>query len=261
MRTAHALVRLSRLSTSALISLAVFIPSISRTRDLGVSLRRTVPLLFIAMCTFIVNDLDDVEKDIINHPERPLPAGQLTTSLAAVAYFVSLACALFTTRAFIMSSAAFWYYLLLTLSISYGYVVEWFPGFKAPYVAGAISIPVLIAATFHPTETKFYVLVLCIFLLSLGRELCQDIIDRAGDSPSFMSRIGAKPIAAIAFSSQAIGIILLATESTNLISIAVVVLMAAVLLVCSHSWFKLRTYRRVIALMKLNFVIGMYFLV
>ena len=207
-----------------------------------------------------MNDLDDVEKDVINHPERPLPAGQLSTSLAALGYFISLACALFTTRAFITPSAAFWYYLLLTLSISYGYVVDWFPSLKAPYVAGAISLPILIVGTFYPTETKFYVFALTIFLLSLGRELCQDIIDRAGDSPSFMSRIGAKPLAAIAFSSQAIGMILLATESTNSISVGVVVLMAVVLLVCAHSWFKLRAYRRVIALMKLNFVIGIYFL-
>jgi geranylgeranylglycerol-phosphate geranylgeranyltransferase len=219
------------------------------------------PLLLIAICTFIANDLDDIDKDRINHPNRPLPSGDVSTVLAAVMYFVFLASALLTVRAYVHpDTAAFEYYCLLVASISYGYVVDWFPGLKAPYVAGAITLPILIVVNAYPAEQKLYLFAVCVFLLNLGRELCKDIVDRPGDKPSFMHFIKPVRIAVVAFLSQAIGILLLTSQATRLGGLIALALMSATLFVGGWSWFRLRRHGTAIALMKLNLLFGMYFL-
>src|ERR1041384_6546705 len=101
-----------------------------RSKDLESSVGKSIPLLFIGMCTFIANDLDDREKDQVNHPDRPLPARHLTPEFAAILYFTLLGAALFSTSHFVEPNIAFWYYGLMTLSISYGYIVECLPSVK-----------------------------------------------------------------------------------------------------------------------------------
>src|SRR5688572_25750894 len=100
---------------------------VTRTQDVGKSFVTATPLLFISMCTFIANDLNDRERDEINHPERPLPSGHVTPAFAATLYFGSLAAALFATRYWVREDIAFWYYLLIALSVSYGHVVDALP--------------------------------------------------------------------------------------------------------------------------------------
>ena len=56
------------------------------------------------------------------------------------------------TRSYVDERSAFWYYALLTLSISDGYVVECLPSIKAFYVAAAISVPLSIVARSFPTS-------------------------------------------------------------------------------------------------------------
>ena len=119
MQILRAILRLTRLDSSLLALLAVFLPLWVRTGNLAQSLGRALPLLFSFMCTFIANDLDDVEKDRVNHPDRPLPARQITPALAAVLYFTCLALALFSTRCYVSPGIAFLYYSLIALLISY----------------------------------------------------------------------------------------------------------------------------------------------
>src|SRR5258708_12507403 len=85
-----------RLDSSVLGFLAIFFPLLVRTNDFTLSFRRAIPLLFICICTFTANDLDDVERDRVNHPDRPLPAGHLNPSFAVVLYFSSLQAPLFS---------------------------------------------------------------------------------------------------------------------------------------------------------------------
>jgi geranylgeranylglycerol-phosphate geranylgeranyltransferase len=261
MQIARSLLKLTRLDSSVLVALTVFIPLLVRTKDLGLSLSRALPLLFISICTFIANDLDDIEKDRINHPERPLPSGHVKPSLAVVLYFSCLASALFTTRHYVQARTAFWYYLLLTLSISYGYVVDCFPGFKSLYVAGAISVPVLIVATSYPSEGRLYLVAVSVFFFVLGRELCMDFVDRAGDTASFMHRIEARSIAIAAFSSQIIGLLLLAVQAGDLLDVLAVLLMAYLLALSGRHWFKSARYKQAIILMKVQLFVGLYFLI
>ena len=119
MQTLRAILRLTRLDSSLLAFLAIFLPFLVRTKNLSISFGKAIPLLFIFVCTFIANDLDDVERDKVNHPDRPLPAGHLTPALATVLYFTSLASALFSTRYYVPPGIAFLYYALISLTISY----------------------------------------------------------------------------------------------------------------------------------------------
>lgn len=220
-----------------------------------------IPLLFICMCTFIANDLEDVERDRVNHPDRPLPAGHLTPKFAVVLYFTFLGLALFSTKYYVPPGIDFLYYALISLSISYDYMVEYFPVFKPPYVAIAASIPVLIVTASYPDEMRLYMVAGSVFFLTLGRELCMDIKDRAGDTVSFMHRFSPKPLAVVAFFLQTIGLLLLVVMTSKLGDIIDLLAMILLLTLSAVCWFKLKSYKLAIILMKVQFFVGLYFLI
>lgn len=261
MELLRAVLRLIRLSSSLLGALAIFLALLARTKNSDSSLGKAIPLFFIAVCTFIANDLDDLERDRINHPERPLPARHLTSEFAAILYFVSLALSLFSTRYFVAQDIAFWYYGLMILSISYGYIVDWLPSVKTPYVAAASSVPVLIVATSYPNEPRLLVVAAATFLFTLGREICKDILDRTGDAISYMHRFKPTSLAKVSFSLQLVGLFLLAFEIRKLGDIIALLTMTFLLALSCVYWFKLARYRRSTLLMKIQFFAGLYFLV
>jgi geranylgeranylglycerol-phosphate geranylgeranyltransferase len=213
------------------------------------------------MCTFIANDLDDVEKDRTNHPDRPLPAYILSPTFAVVLYFTFLGSALFSTRHFVTPGIAFLYYALTALSISYGYVVDGIPSLKAPYVATVSTIPVLILATSYPQESGLYLVAAAMFFLTLGREVCMDIKDRAGDAVSILHRYSPQTLAATAFSLQTVALLLLAVKVQKAGDIVGLLAMAFLLSLSGVYWFKFARYRRAIIIMKLPLFIGLYFLI
>jgi geranylgeranylglycerol-phosphate geranylgeranyltransferase len=259
-QTLRAILQLTRLDSSLLAFLAIFLPLLVRTNDLHQSFNKAIPLLFIFICTFVANDLDDVEKDRVNHPERPLPSGLLTPTFAAVLYFASLATALFSTRYYVAPGIAFLYYALIALSISYSYIVDCLPGIKAPYVAAVASIPILIVAASYPDEARLYIVAVSFFLIALGREMCMDIKDRVGDAFSFMHRFKPTSLAIAAFSMQAMGLLLLSIQIHKPGDIVGLLAMTLLLALASVYWFKFASYRRAIILMKLTFFAGLYFL-
>src|ERR1700742_3690788 len=134
-RGLRALAAVSRLDTSAIVSASVAVPLYFKTNDLALALGKSLPLLAITMCGFILNDIHDVERDRENHPRRPLPREDLTEIQAAVIYFVLLACALIVLRAFVAPEIAVLYLLLLVALMNYNYVVKYFPILKNVYVA------------------------------------------------------------------------------------------------------------------------------
>jgi geranylgeranylglycerol-phosphate geranylgeranyltransferase len=204
--------------------------------------------------------LDDLERDRVNHPERPLPARHLTPEFAAVLYFISLALALFSTRYFVAQDIAFWYYGLMILSISYGYIVDCLPSFKTPYVAAASSVPVLIVAASYPNEPRLFVVAATAFLFTLGREMCKDILDRAGDVVSYIHRFKPTSLAIVSFSLQLIGLLLLASQIRKLGDIVDLLTITFLLTMAGVCWFKLARYRQATLLLKMQFFIGLYFL-
>ena len=171
-----------------------------------------------------------------------------------------LALALFLTRHFVDQRIAFWYYALVTLSISYGYVVEFLPSAKAPYVAAAISLPVFIVAVSYPDEKRLYVVAVAGFLFALGRELCMDIVDRTGDIASLMHRIRPAPLAIAAFVVQTVGLALLLFQIRRSLDVLAGVFMALVLVMSGIFWFSLKNHKVANRLMKLQLLGGLYFL-
>src|SRR5687767_118111 len=101
------MLRLTRLGNSLLSCVAICLPLFVRTKDPWSSLGRAIPLLFISVCTFVANDVDDVERDRVNHPDRPLPSGHLSLAVAGIIYFTSLTMALFSTKYFVTQGIAF----------------------------------------------------------------------------------------------------------------------------------------------------------
>jgi 4-hydroxybenzoate polyprenyltransferase len=201
-----------------------------------------------------------LEKDQLIHPERPLPARDLSTEFAAILYFVSLGLALFSTKYFVGEDIAFWYYGLAILSISYVYIIDGLPIIKTPYVAAASSVPVLIIARLYPNEPRLYVIAGSVFLLTLGREICGDIQDRAGDKVTRLNRLKPVSLAVIAFAVQAIGLMLLASQIRNPGDAVDVFAMTLLLILAGLFWFKWDGYRRSTLLMKIQLFVGLYLL-
>jgi hypothetical protein len=197
----------------------------------------------------------------VNHPERPLPAGHLAPAIAGIMYFTSLFLALFSTKYYVTAGIAFWYYGLVTISISYGYIIECFPSFKAPYVAATSSIPVLIIAAWYPNEARLYIVASSVFLVSLGREICMDITDRAGDAISFMHRFNPRSLALVAFCLEATGLLLLVVQVRKLSDIVALLATMALLALAAIYWFKFASYKRAGFLMKMQLFVGLYFLI
>jgi geranylgeranylglycerol-phosphate geranylgeranyltransferase len=253
--------RLVRVETSFLGFLAIFIPLLVRNNDLSLSFWRAAPLLFISFCTFIANDLDDIEKDRINHPTRPLPAGHISPTIAVILYFTFLGSALFSTKYFIPSGIDFFYYGALSISISYGYIVEYIPALKTLYVAIGSAVPIFIVSCFYPNETRLNVAVGSIFLLTLGREIFKDIRDRVGDPVSFMHRFRPVPVAKTAFSLQIIGLLLLVTLIDRIGDLIDLLMMLILLVLSGFYWFKSKNYKLALIFMKIQLFVGLYFLI
>ena len=219
------------------------------------------PLLFISMCTFIANDLNDREKDRINHPERPLPSGHITPTFAATLYFLCLAAALFTTRYCVEDKTAFWYYFLTALSISYGHVVEFLPLIKAPYVAAVISLPILIVAS-NFRDSRLYWIAVAIFLFNLGKELCMDVLDRPGDKVTAMHTVAPRQIALSTIGLQLTSLAVLLALSVNGSRRMTTVLLASNALLQALSAYHLlmrANMRIAIQLMRIELLVSLYF--
>jgi geranylgeranylglycerol-phosphate geranylgeranyltransferase len=253
--------QITRPSSSLLTFLSVLIPVFVRTGDFSLSFRRSVPLLFVSMCTFIANDLDDADKDRINHPDRPLASGRLAPATAAVAYFASLMFALLSTRFYVGTSRiAFLYYVMLATWISYHYVVEYLPVIKPVYVAAVATLPVTIVAAFYPTETALRRVVIVLFLFALGRELCKDLPDRAGDPKSPLHFISAQNVARFAFSVQVIGLGFLTFNVKNILGIVLFITMTVLLVTAGLFWFRSTRFLAALRLMQAILFLGLYFL-
>lgn len=260
MQILAAIIRLTRLDSSLLGLVAIFLPLVARTNNWKLSLSRAIPLLFASMCTFIANDLNDIEKDRVNHPARPLPSETLPPALAVILYFASLVAALFLTRYYVTEGISFLYYALILLSLSYVYIVDYAPSLKAPYVGLISSIPVLIVAAWYPNETKLYFLAASFLLLCTGRELCMDIKDRAGDTVSFVQTFSATRLAVAAFILQGLALALLAFQTRRMGEMIALGTMIALLVLSWTSWFRRSNYQMAIIVMKLQFFAGLYFL-
>jgi 4-hydroxybenzoate polyprenyltransferase len=256
-----ALLKTVRPPSTLLAFVSVLLPLLVRTNDLAWSVQKALPFLFGSMCTFIVNALDDLEKDAINHPERPLPSGELKPAFVAVVYYCCLAAALLSIRFGVGTHPiSFLYYLLLVMAISYSYVVEYLPGIKPLYVALASTGPVVVLAQFYPRETGLYPVALAGFFFVFGRELCKDLPDRRGDPVSVLHTFEPRQIALISGVCQATGIVLLSFQVTTAARLLDLLLMGALLVLAYVCWLRWGRLAAALGLMKGVIFLGLFYL-
>jgi geranylgeranylglycerol-phosphate geranylgeranyltransferase len=182
------LIKLSRWPNcmiTALVILAVFQllpehPSLSTT---------AIAILAATLITAfgnIFNDLLDQKSDKINHPDRPLPAGLISSKLVILymiiftvaglilAYTLNLTCFLFTTAAAVMLLL---YSLLIKRIPLLSNIWIAFIGMLVFFYAGAVDPDFVIFELNYISAGGIFA-----FWLHLGREIIKDMQDREGDS-------------------------------------------------------------------------------
>lgn len=255
-----AVLKLLRADGIAAACMAIVLPFYVRTADLSLSTQRALPMLFIGGCTYIANDLDDIDKDRINHPRRPLASGRLTPTFATGLFFCFLAGALFSTRYFVPSNIAFYYYAAMIVAISYGYLVEWLPSLKTIYVSIAETIPLLILLSSFPGDVRLQAVTSAIFLHALGREICKDILDRPGDGMSFVRGLNPSTLAVCAFILQGAALSILALHSRTGVDFLVLLAMGGVVALAVLTWSSSASRGQSLILLKIELFLGLYFL-
>ena len=255
-----AILKLSRASTCALAFALVFLPYYFHTLELWPSVALAIPIFPIAMCMFILNDINDIERDRINHPRRPIPAGSITVETAAIVYLLLFGLSLALIRVLIETSAHYFYLLGFLLAINYNTIVNNLPKLKTPYVALTATIPVFIVNTAARTAVIPISIAAAIFLFVLGREILMDLQDAPGDGLTLAKSLSAKAASILAFALQAVAMLALGLHLSNpvrLIALSLILVMFVFVLV---RWRIAASRQFLINFMKLQLVAALVFL-
>jgi len=253
-------VLLSRAGSSFSAALTIFLPTLFWEASVAESLRASAPILTSAMSGFILNDIFDSERDLVNHPERPIPNGDISKSLAMGIYFGLLAASLVMIKAWVPGDRVFYYLIFLLFLSNYNFIVEKFPAFKNLYVGLAASVPVYIATSLLSDSLSQILIPGSMIIFFSGREMLMDVADRDGDGLTLANLIGVSNSINLSFLLQ-----LIASLSLFLIANSTIEKVAGTLitmLVCLFFWLLHVTQktRLVVQLMKIQFLIGLVFL-
>ncbi len=252
---------LTRLDTCVLVFSSVFLPVLYHSHDLYFSLSHSAPILAICMCGFVINDLSDIERDRENHPERPLPNNLVSEVAASVVYFCLLTISLLSIKIYVDQSNVYLYVLLLVCLINYNYVVSYIPVLKNVYVALTGLIPIFILSSLINGGSNIYEIALSLFLFLLARELLMDVQDSSGDDRTAANILGLKSAENIAFVLKVLAsasLFLAVRDAFDVILTAFVLLLDIAFIVL---WRNSAYRRAIIHLMKVQLVVGIYFLV
>ncbi len=206
--------RILRPGNCIMASLAVLLVGIIAT---GVDvIYNSIPLLLgmltVATITAggnIINDYYDRNVDEINHPERPIPAGEITPNVAVI--YAALLFAVGITVSYFISTCA-----LLIASYAVFLLLLYESSLKQEGISGNIAVSILVGMLFVfggvifgkiPLMTTF---ALMAFSANLGREIIKDIEDMEGDinRKTLPKRIGRHNAANVALISLLTGVAL-----------------------------------------------------
>lgn len=258
-KTCGQLASLTRPAASLLVFLSVYLPLLARTGEPTRSLQASIPVLLITICIYLLDHIEDLEGDLINHPDRPLPSGKVEVPVVIITYFLFLFAALVTIK-LLANSDAYLYYVLLILGINYNQVAEHAPNIKAAYVAVVSTIPLLILQESLPGEPSLKMPIAAMALYTVGKELCMDFRDRKGDPRSFVHKMTPQSLGATAFSMQATSLFLLAFQVSTMTDIFALIALGLLFFPSMRFWFISEDYRKSLATMRLQLSGGAYFL-
>jgi geranylgeranylglycerol-phosphate geranylgeranyltransferase len=252
---------LTRLDTCTIVFLSLLLPLYFASNDLLFSLKNSLPVLTICMCGFVINDLSDIEKDRENHPNRPLPSQTINELGASIIYFTLLAFSLITIKLYVSPAHVYLYVLLLVALINYNYVVAYVPAAKNIYVATVGLIPIFILASLVDSGSILVRIAPSLFLFLLGREMLMDVEDSKGDLNTLANLVGAKTAENVAFLLKSLGSVGLCLAITGTTDAALVVLLVLFDGLFAWAWKRGRYRRTTIHLMKLQLLVGIYFVI
>ncbi|HEX8450044.1 MAG TPA: UbiA family prenyltransferase [Allosphingosinicella sp.] len=258
--TAKAIARLSRLPSCAVAFLTVIVPTYAHTSDAMASMAAAVPILTICMCTFILNDLNDMERDRVNHPERPLPSGAISPRDAAAAYAVIFTASLLSITFFIDQYLHYLYFMLLLLGVGYNVTVNHLARLKTIHVAITISLGLILVSRLIQLDLDMKVLATA-FLFILGRELLMDVQDAGGDGDTFAKRLQPRNATLVAFALQGLGVLTLFFAVTAAWEAVAASIIALLLFAIIWEWRKKERRRHLLLLMQVQMLWGIVFLV
>lgn len=214
-----------------------------------------------------INDYFDVAIDRVNRPERPLPRGAVSTSVAVILWAV-LSIAGISLNLFLNSSALwiavgavavlFAYSARLKRTVLVGNVV----------VAGMTGTAFIYGAVVAEAPGKALFPFLFAFLINLGREILKDIEDMAGDQRDGATTLPLKhgiPVALVI--ATAVFIVLIAATivpfslgtygTTYLVLVNVVNLLLGFVIVSMWTDRMPRNLRRLNGVLKAGMIIGL----
>lgn len=140
-----------------------------------------ISVTFLVAAGFVLNDINDIEKDRISHPKRPLPSGRISVRIALGVCIsllsLSFMFALMSGRIPILFEIS-----LATLLIIFYTKITHRSGFLANIVTALLStLPWIMTATIAMEGDQIILPTLITFLLVLTREVILDIHDVVGD--------------------------------------------------------------------------------
>jgi 4-hydroxybenzoate polyprenyltransferase len=252
---------LTRFDASALVFLVVFAPLFAFYGDAWSAARPALPLLAICMCGFVLNNIRDVERDRENHPDRPLPRGEVTEAVAAAVFLVLLVVALALLKILIPAQRLFPYVLVLLALITYNYIVDYFPYLKnlAVALAGLLPIAIIASENHNPFPVEATMLAALFFLISI--EMLRDILDASGDGMTLVKKLGLSTGANLSFGFKFLSDFTLLLFSTTtprgILSLGILVTDVALVFL----WIKAGYRRSVIRAMKAELALSIFYLI
>jgi 4-hydroxybenzoate polyprenyltransferase len=208
---------------------------------------------------YATNDLNDIEKDQENHPERAIPSGILTPAQGALFFFITLGATLLWVRLFIPSRPAFVYLCGIIVGINYSYIVSFLWPLKNVYVALKAILPLFLLWQITSPAHPLLNIALATALYVVGAEILSDVNDLHGDVITPAKWMG-RQAASIGFAFQLAGgtVLLLSARDWIEISLAAAAVASAGLI--AILWRRNWRRRSLVRWSAIEVAIGSYFL-
>ena len=252
--------RLARIDSCILAFAIIAVPATFYKKSCFNAMILAAPILTIAICGFIINDVNDIEKDIINHPDRPLPKQEIRITTAVVLYFIFLAISLIMIKMFISGASVFYYIIFLLGFSNYNYIVNHLSFLKGLYVAVIGAVPIMIMIDSCNLGMINYCAVFGFVFFMLGREILMDVLDVIGDKNNLALMLGSKAIIC-AFALQLLGLFTIVPLIDNISKTVLFFCLLGIMIIFILLWHVQRLQHSLIITMKWFFFTWILFII
>jgi 4-hydroxybenzoate polyprenyltransferase len=248
------------MESSVISGMPIFLALLLNGYGIQDSIKTSLPIIFGSFSGFILNDIYDYEKDMSNHPERPIPNNDLSLTYAVCLYIISSVAFFVFVYYFSSKQYIFSYVIFYVLLINYNHIVSFFPYLKSLFIAICSVVPMYVIFSFVSNE--FSIEITCSIVLFLfGRELLMDVLDQKGDGLTLPNILGSMETSLLAFLAQSLGILLLLFCAKTIVEFLSVITIIFILCIFFLFWFRGQYRRTVIGLMRYQALCALPFLI